>query len=85
LVTLGANNIVGNSGQQIQLIQTGNSFNGNGQQIITLGSVGNGDQKTEQGQQQGGLVIQNADGSSQIVQLLSPNNAGQGAVIVSSS
>jgi len=86
LVTLGANNIVGNSGQQIQLIQTGNSFNGNGQQIITLGSVGNGEQKTEQGQQQqqqqGGLVIQNADGSSQIVQLLSPNNAGQGAVIM---
>lgn len=79
LVTLSGNQIVGNSGQQIQLIQTGNNFNiGNGQQIITVG----GD-KQENNQQTQGLVIQNADGTSQIVQMASiPTIGPQGGQVV---
>lgn len=81
LVTLSGNQIVGNSGQQIQLIQTGSGFNvGNGQQIITLG--GNQNQKEGNQNQESGLVIQNADGTSQIVQMASIPTMPQGGQVV---
>lgn len=88
LVTLSGNQIVGNSGQQIQLIQTGSGFNvGNGQQIITLGGGGNANatatsKEGNSSQGESGLVIQNADGTSQIVQMASIPTMPQGGQVV---
>jgi len=83
----------GSNGQQIQLIQSGsNGINfGNGQQIITLATKdGNIQQETQQQptqtaapqQGQGGLMIQNADGTNQIIQMAQIPTMPQGGQVV---
>lgn len=95
LVTLSGSQILnGSNGQQIQLIQSGsNGINfGNGQQIITLATKdGNIQQETQpvttqaantQQQGQGGLMIQNADGTNQIIQMAQIPTMPQGGQVV---
>lgn len=94
LVTLSGSQILnGSNGQQIQLIQSGsNGINfGNGQQIITLATKdGNIQQETQSQpaqtastqQGQGGLMIQNADGTNQIIQMAQIPTMPQGGQVV---
>jgi hypothetical protein len=87
LVTLSGSQILSNNGQQIQLINSGNNgINfGNGQQIITLATKDGNiqqEQPAAQNNQQGGLMIQNADGTNQIIQMTHIPTMPQGGQVV---